>query len=510
LRRTIDFTSPRGVLVVLIGLLLVLAAPTIAQAQGTARGAEADSSPIATGAGYGSPQGSERVRAVQHRLIRAGERPGPVDGLYGPLTQDAVERFQAGQGLAVDGIVGPQTAPALSRQTTLVSDGAGYSRPDGSTRVRGLQHRLRRAGERPGTLDGRFGPRTQGAVERFQASHGLAVDGIVGPDTSERLARFAAVSEHASSGRSRQQGEKASAKPESTPKPSPAPTRTVNPAPARTVDQTPAEPSSRPGHDHSGFGVPAWLIAVALAIALLLGAVLVRTLVRRPEEDEEGPDPQASEPEPSFQVQFHGRDGKSVMTAAEILSVAALVDGRDALAFPSFRVGPAGPRVVALCRIGEQPLRPREQIGQPDGLIVQDPEAPQLSDLYDGLGPEGYLLVNSTRSLEELGLDEVVATLRPDRRLSIPASEIAFEHIGLPLVDAVLVGGFAALSGCVSLASVANSIRERFPGEIGDGDVAAAEAGFNYVQSEIRGLARVDRHARPAAAGRVTGERGAA
>ncbi len=172
MRRTIDFTSPRGVLVVLIGLLLVLAAPTIAQARGTARGAEADSSLIAAGAGYGSPQGSVRVGAVQHRLVRAGERPGPADGLYGPLTQDAVERFQAGEGLAVDGIVGPQTARALSRQTTLVSDGAGYSRPDGSTRVRGLQHRLRRAGDRPGTLDGRFGPRTQGAVERFQASHG--------------------------------------------------------------------------------------------------------------------------------------------------------------------------------------------------------------------------------------------------------------------------------------------------------------------------------------------------
>ncbi len=75
------------------------------------------------------------------------------------------------------------------------------------------------------------------------------------------------------------------------------------------------------------------------------------------------------------------------MTAAEILSVAALVDGHDALAFPSFRAGPTGPRVVALCRIGGQPLRPREQIGQPNGLIVQDPEAPQLSDLCDGLNP---------------------------------------------------------------------------------------------------------------------------
>ena len=54
------------------------------------------------------------------------------------------------------------------------------------------------------------------------------------------------------------------------------------------------------------------------------------------------------------------------MTAAELLSVAALVEGRDALAFPSLRCGPAGPRVVAFCRIGGRALRARESIGRPD------------------------------------------------------------------------------------------------------------------------------------------------
>ena len=133
-----------------------------------------------------------------------------------------------------------------------------------------------------------------------------------------------------------------------------------------------------------------------------------------------------------------------------------------------------------------------------------------MSDLCDGLKPGGYLLVNSTSSLEELGLGEFVATLRLDRRLSMPASEIAREHIGLPMPDAALVGGFAALSGCVSLDAVASSIRERFPGQTGDGDVATAEAGFRYVEAEVREIARREHAERPAVLERVQGMRGAA
>ena len=71
---------------------------------------------ISPGAGYGQPNGSEQVRSLQKQLVRAGERPGPLDGRFGPLTEAAVERFQAGQGLAVDGIVGTATGAVLARR----------------------------------------------------------------------------------------------------------------------------------------------------------------------------------------------------------------------------------------------------------------------------------------------------------------------------------------------------------------------------------------------------------
>ena len=140
---------------------------------------------LALGSGYVG-HGSGRVRALQRRLLQAGYAPGPIDGRYGPRTEQAVIRFQAAHGLQVDGIAGPLTFAALSRPSVVLYPGAGYV-GHGSGRVRALQRRLLQAGYAPGPIDGRYGPRTEQAVIRFQAAHGLQVDGIAGPLTFAHL-----------------------------------------------------------------------------------------------------------------------------------------------------------------------------------------------------------------------------------------------------------------------------------------------------------------------------------
>jgi len=71
---------------------------------------------LVRGAGYASPAESQPVRELQRHLRRLGARPGPVDGLFGPLTEGAVKRFQGTHGLATDGVVGPQTKRRLLAQ----------------------------------------------------------------------------------------------------------------------------------------------------------------------------------------------------------------------------------------------------------------------------------------------------------------------------------------------------------------------------------------------------------
>lgn len=76
---------------------------------------------------------------------------------------------------------GHSATPSLGDQDLAL--GAGYDTPRGSSPVRTLQRHLALAGFLPGPLDGRYGPLTRQAVVGFQASHGLQVDGIVGPET---------------------------------------------------------------------------------------------------------------------------------------------------------------------------------------------------------------------------------------------------------------------------------------------------------------------------------------
>ena len=53
------------------------------------------------------------VREVQQLLNSQGFNPGPIDGIFGPRTQNAVIAFQRSRGLVQDGIVGIKTWTAL-------------------------------------------------------------------------------------------------------------------------------------------------------------------------------------------------------------------------------------------------------------------------------------------------------------------------------------------------------------------------------------------------------------
>jgi len=189
-----------------------------------------------------------------------------------------------------------------------------------------------------------------------------------------------------------------------------------------------------------------------------------------------------------FQVRFHGRGGQGVVTAAELLAEAAFREGRHAQAFPSFGSERMGAPVMSFCRIDDKPIRTREPVTEPDALIIQDPTLLHQADLFAGLSREGYLLVNSTKSFDELGLDEFVRDFRPERLQEVPASELALTHLGRPLPGAPLLAGFAALTRMVGLDSVLAAIDDRFSGPVAEGNVKAARAAFDFVADDREAL----------------------
>lgn len=209
---------------------------------------------IAFGDGYGGAHGSLAVRSLQRRLAGLGYAPGPIDGRYGPLTEQAVRRFQAAHGLIVDGVDGPVTRAALGKAHLVLRPGDGYL-PGGSRAVRILQRDLAAAGFRPGPIDGRYGPSTTRAVRHFQAAGHLHVDGVAGPQTLGHLPR---------AHRSRVQRRSSA----------PAPRTRAHRRPASPSTRTPAR-TTAPASRHPGGGSPAsWLIVLACLLVATLAGLL--------------------------------------------------------------------------------------------------------------------------------------------------------------------------------------------------------------------------------------------
>lgn len=186
-----------------------------------------------------------------------------------------------------------------------------------------------------------------------------------------------------------------------------------------------------------------------------------------------------------FEIRIHGRGGQGVVTAAEILSVAAFGQGRHAQAFPSFGSERMGAPVMAFCRIDDKPIRLREPVLRPDALIIQDPTLLHQVNLFEGFSPEGYLLLNSQREPHEMGLDDLVKGHHPERWCTVPATELALEHVGRPLPNAALLGGFAALTEVLPLEAILAAIGEKFPSRIAEKNVLAAQAAYRAVRAEM-------------------------
>ncbi len=185
-----------------------------------------------------------------------------------------------------------------------------------------------------------------------------------------------------------------------------------------------------------------------------------------------------------FQVRIHGRGGQGVVSASQMMSVAAFHQGRHSQSFPSFGSERMGAPVVAFVRIDDKEIELREPVLEPDLLIVQDPTLFNAIDVFSGLRPDGYVLINSSKSAEDLGIDDAVRNLPDGHVITVAATELAMKHLKRPTPNTVLLGAFAAVSDWLAMDGVEKAILEQFPGKIGEMNVAAAQAAYSAAGSD--------------------------
>ncbi len=175
-----------------------------------------------------------------------------------------------------------------------------------------------------------------------------------------------------------------------------------------------------------------------------------------------------------IEIRWHGRGGQGAVTSAEILSQAAISEGKYAQAFPSFGPERRGAPVLAFVRIDpHRPIRVRSSITEPDVVVVLDPGLLSIVNVASGLKPGGIVIVNTTKTpaqiREQFKIKAKVAT--------VGATKIAQEVLGVNIVNTTMIGAVIKASNVVTLESTYEPLRNRF-GRLGDRNIESMKRAY--------------------------------
>lgn len=173
-----------------------------------------------------------------------------------------------------------------------------------------------------------------------------------------------------------------------------------------------------------------------------------------------------------LEIRWHGRGGQGAITAAKIIAQAAFVKGyRGVTAAPSFGAERRGAPVSASTRISSEPVLVVSQVEKPDVVVVLDHTLLTYSDVLQGLGKNGWLIVNSPLSPKELGLkgEFNVATADATR----VCQDLGLIVAGLVIVNTAILGALIRATKLVEMPTLEKVIRERFSKNTVDINLAA-------------------------------------
>jgi 2-oxoacid:acceptor oxidoreductase gamma subunit (pyruvate/2-ketoisovalerate family) len=178
-----------------------------------------------------------------------------------------------------------------------------------------------------------------------------------------------------------------------------------------------------------------------------------------------------------IEVRWHGRGGQGAVTSVELLAQAAIAAGKYAQGFPSFGPERRGAPVAAFSRIDDKKIKVRSGIYKPDVVIVLDSSLIGLIDVTDGMKPGGKLIVNTTKTPEEirreLNFTGTVAT--------VDGTGIARKEMGVPIANTTRIGALLKVAGFMGLDALKESVEHRF-GRIAQKNLNAMKRAYDEIK----------------------------
>jgi len=185
------------------------------------------------------------------------------------------------------------------------------------------------------------------------------------------------------------------------------------------------------------------------------------------------------------EIRIHGRGGQGVVTLAELIALSAYYDGKKVQAFPSFGVERRGAPIESFVRISDHPITRRDQIINPNYLIILDETLLPNANIYQGIEKGDMVLVNSCHTSE--ALNKYFSKCPGVLVKTIDATNIGLKYLGKPIVNTAVLGAFAAITNLIGFNSLQKALQERFSTDILEKNLTMASEAYNlFSQKKIK------------------------
>lgn len=185
-----------------------------------------------------------------------------------------------------------------------------------------------------------------------------------------------------------------------------------------------------------------------------------------------------------IEIRWHGRGGQGAKTASLLLADAAFNTGKYIQGFPEYGPERMGAPITAYNRISNNPIRIHSNIYEPDYVVVVDDSLLEAVDVTAGLKPDGAIVINTTKSGEEL---KPLLNGYTGDVYTIDARKISLETLGKYFPNTPMLAAIVKVSGVIDekdfLADMEGSFKHKFAKkpEVIDGNMKALEMALKEV-----------------------------
>ena len=160
-----------------------------------------------------------------------------------------------------------------------------------------------------------------------------------------------------------------------------------------------------------------------------------------------------------IEIRWHGRGGQGAKTASLLLADAAFNTGKFIQGFPEYGPERMGAPITAYNRISNKPITVHSNIYEPDYVVVVDDTLLESVDVTAGLKPDGAIIVNTTKSADEL---KQLLSNYSGSIYTIDARKISLETLGKYFPNTPMLAAIVKVSAIMNDEEFLNDMKGSF------------------------------------------------